>query len=426
MSEIVNKVVSIEALQAHHRNYRSHPDIQVEQLGMSHARFGQYRSVVLWQRPNNQYMIVAGHGIVEAMKRNGVKQVRADVLPERTPQDEINAILVADNLHAQNASDDETLLAELLKEQQNAGYALETLGTDDETLRQMLESLGDGYLAEDEGEEGAGGDEFDTTPEEGPTRTHVGEMWQLGKYHRLFVGDCTNIENVQRLMNGKQADCCWTDPPYGVSYVGKTKDALTIQNDGKEGIDSFLQRAFVAMDTALEDGAAIYIAHPAGALSVTFGVRFLGQGWRLHETLVWIKDSMVLGHSDYHYRHEPILFGYKSGEGRRGRGAEGWYGDNSQTSVFEIPRPKRSEEHPTMKPIPLIEEMLQNSCPKGGLVYEPFGGSGSTLIAAHRLNMRCNICELDPKYADVILRRFEAETGQTATLLERVEEGVHA
>lgn len=153
MSEIVNKVVSIEALQAHPRNYRSHPDIQVEQLGMSHARFGQFRSVVLWQRPNSQYMIVAGHGIVEAMKRNGVKQVRADVLPERTPQDEINAILVADNLHAQNASDDETLLAELLKEQQNACYALETLGSDDETLRQMLTSLGDSYLGSDEEQE---------------------------------------------------------------------------------------------------------------------------------------------------------------------------------------------------------------------------------------------------------------------------------
>ncbi len=131
----------------------------------------------------------------------------------------------------------------------------------------------------------------------------------------------------------------------------------------------------------------------------------------------------MLGHADYHYRHEPIFFGYKASQERRGRGGAGWYGGQNQTTVFEVPRPKRSEDHPTMKPVALIEAMLRNSCPPGGLVYDPFGGSGSTLIAAHRLRMRCYCCELDPRYATSILNRWEAESGQSATLLERREEG---
>jgi len=395
--------------------------MQIDKLALSLQRFGQGRSIVVQDSPD-KLIIVAGHGIVEAAQALQWKELRADILPADWTDTQVEGYLIADNEHAKEASDNEELLAMLLQEQQEAGFDLATMGTDDETLRQMLETLGDdvggGYS------EGAGGDDYEVDTDGIEIRCKRGELWQLGK-HRLLVDDCTNPENVKKLMQGEQAVCCWTDPPYGVSYVGKTKDALTIQNDGREDIDAFMQRAFAAIDTALDDGAAIYVAHPAGALSVTFGCRFISQGWRLHETLIWVKDSMVLGHSDYHYKHEPILFGYKAGVGRYGRGGEGWYGDNSQTSVFEVPRPKASEEHPIMKPVELIEIMLLNSSPRDGLIYEPFVGSGSTIIAAERLNRRCYAMDIDEKYATVCLNRWEAETGQTATLLERVEVPAH-
>jgi DNA modification methylase len=237
--------------------------------------------------------------------------------------------------------------------------------------------------------------------------TQKGQVWELGQ-HRIACGDSTDAAHIARLMGGAKADCMWTDPPYGVEYVGKTKDALTIENDGADGLDALLQGLFAVADSVLVDGAAIYIAHPAGALSVTFGHRFLAQGWRLHETLVWVKDSMVLGHADYHYKHEPILYGYKPGNGRRGRGGQGWYGGNDQVSVFEVPRPKRSEAHPTMKPPELVRPMLQNSCPAGGLVYEPCCGSGSTMVAAEQLGMWCFASELSPAYCAVVLERLAA------------------
>lgn len=428
-----NTLVPLAALYPHVRNFRNHPPSQIAQLKASLERWGQVRSIVAQLNADGSYTIVAGHGLVQAaqelvdanmsyLPRFG--KLRVDVIPASWPAEQVSGYIVADNLLSNEAEDDEVVLAQLLREQADAGYDLASMGTDDEALRQMLEALGDGYLGGGGQEEGDGGDEFDVTPPEGPTRTHVGEIWVLG-LHRLLVGDCTDVKSVARLLNGDLADCCWTDPPYGVSYVGKTKDALTIQNDGKENIDTFLKRTFAAIDTALEDGAAIYIAHPAGALCITFGNHFIAQGWRFHQTLIWVKDSMVLGHSDYHFQHEPIYFGYKSGQGRRGRGGKGWYGNDSQKSIFDIPRPKRSEDHPTTKPVALVEAMLCNSTPPKGIVYDPFGGSGTTLVAAHRLQRRCYLCEIDPRYADVILARYEAETGEMATLLERVEEAVH-
>ena len=167
-------------------------------------------------------------------------------------------------------------------------------------------------------------------------------------------------------------------------------------------------------DDVLAQGAAIYVAHPAGALSVTFGNAFIQRGWRLHETLIWVKDSMVLGHSDYHLKHESIIFGYKPGEGRYGRGGKGWYGRDDEVSVFEMPRPKSSEDHPTMKPVALVDQMVRNSCPQGGLVYEPFSGSGTTIIACERSGRRCHAMELDPIYCDVAVKRWERFTGQKA------------
>jgi DNA modification methylase len=236
----------------------------------------------------------------------------------------------------------------------------------------------------------------------------TGDLWQIGD-HRLICGDCTDPAVVARVMGGEKAECMWTDPPYGVEYVGKTKDALTIENDGAEDLPGLLTAAFMTAGTVLIGGAPFYVAHPAGALQRIF-LNVVGDiGWKIHEQLVWVKDSMVLGHADYHYKHEPILYGWTPGAGRPGRGDhEGthWYGDNSQTSVFCFDRPKRSAEHPTMKPPELVEAMLRNSTQNGDTVYEPFSGSGTTLVACENLSRRCRAVEISPAYVAVALERM--------------------
>jgi DNA modification methylase len=254
---------------------------------------------------------------------------------------------------------------------------------------------------------GEGHTDPDAVPEPPPEPiTKPGDLWLLGD-HRLMCGDSTRGKHVRKLMAGEQAGWMWTDPPYGVSYVGGTKDALTIQNDDGDNLAVMLAQAFKEADAALTESAALYVAHPSGALSVVFGNQFLVAGWHLHETLVWVKDSMVLGHSDYHYRHEPILYGWK---GKRAT----WHGDRTQTSVLEVPRPKRSEQHPTMKPVELITRCLQNSSGPGELGYEPFCGSGSTIIAAQQLGRKCYAMEIDPVYCDVAVKRWEDFTGDKA------------
>lgn len=248
-----------------------------------------------------------------------------------------------------------------------------------------------------------------------------GQLWQVGE-HRLICGDCTDAAVVARLMGDEKASCMWTDPPYGVEYVGKTKDALTIENDGSDNLPGLLTAAFMTAEKVLISSAPFYVAHPAGAIQLVFMTVLDAIGWRIHQQLIWVKDSMVLGHSDYHYKHEPILYGWTPGGGRPGRGKhEGsrWYGDNSQVSVFEIPRPKRSAEHPTMKPPELVEAHLKNSTRKGDAVYDPFCGSGTTLVACERLNRRGRGVEISPSYVGVTLERLYQMTGIEPVLLER-------
>ena len=301
---------------------------------------------------------------------------------------------------------EEADLAALLAELKVSGSDLDLLGFDDRDLQKLLNSLANpGGLTDP--------DDIPPLPDE--PITQPGDLWLLGP-HRILCGDATNADDVAIVVDGQLATRMWTDPPYGVNYVGGTKDRLTIKNDSADGLAQLLTGAFAAADAVLVPGAAIYVAHPAGALAMTFGECFLAQGWRLHQTLVWVKDSLVLGRSDYHYRHEPILFGYKPAPvGRRGRGGGGWYGDNSQTSVLEVPRPKVSADHPTSKPVALVEAMVRNSSRSDEIVFDPFLGSGSTLIAAEQLGRRCFGLELDPPYVDVAVRRWEAFTGKTAT-----------
>lgn len=357
----------------------------------------------LWRRPilaQADGTIYAGNMRFRAAQHLGLETVPA-IVEEVTDQLARERAL-RDNAQWGDWQQDE--LAQLVAQIQREGSSLEFLGFDDRELQRILDRLETPPALTDP-------EDVPELPAE-PT-SKPGDLYQLGP-HRLLCGDATNPEDVGRLMDRNKATCLWTDPPYGVDYVGGTKKALTIRNDHADGLESLLEASFRAINHVLADGAAIYVAHPAGSLSVTFGARFLAQGWRLHETLVWVKDSLVPGHSDYHYRHEPVLFGYKAADGRRGRGSRGWYGGNDASSVFEVPRPKSSPDHPTSKPVALIEAMIKNSSRSDEIVLDAFLGGGSTIIAAERLGRRCFGLEIDPRYVDVSVRRWEQYTGLKA------------
>lgn len=259
-------------------------------------------------------------------------------------------------------------------------------------------------------------DPDDAPPVPADPVSKTGQLWALGE-HRLVIGDCTDKAVVKRLCGGVEPDCVWTDPPYGVDYVGKTRDALRIQNDGAGGLGLLLVGAFSVVVAVVRPGAPVYVAAPPGPQFADFHASLTAAGVLWRQTLAWVKSVMVMGRSDYHYQHEAVLYGFTpGGKGRLGRGGGRWFGGNSQTSVFSFDRPSRSAEHPTMKPVGLIDAMLANSLPSGGVVLDPFAGSGSTLIAAHGRGARAFCVELDPRYADVILRRFEAHTGVTPVL----------
>lgn len=228
--------------------------------------------------------------------------------------------------------------------------------------------------------------------------TQPGELFALGP-HRLLCGDSTSAADWQVLMGGDEGDAVMTDPPYGVNYIGKTKDVLLVENDTPEGLSLLLEGALGNALKYCRQGGAWYVAGPAGPLHQVFGDWLIRhEVWR--STIVWYKDSMVLGHGDYHYQHECIFYGWKPGAPHRPPP------DRKQVSVWEVPRPKRSEEHPTMKPVALYEKMMLNSTLPGALILEPFGGSGTTLIAAAETKRVCRAIEVSPHYCDVIRRRW--------------------
>jgi site-specific DNA-methyltransferase (adenine-specific) len=239
----------------------------------------------------------------------------------------------------------------------------------------------------------------------------LGDLFDLGGNHRLLCGDSTKPEDVARLTAGATADIIWTDPPYGVAYVGKTKDALTISNDET---DPEATKKLVAAALALaplKPGGSFYIASPSGWEELLFRQALEEVGLRLRQVLIWSKDRFVMGRQDYHWRHESILYGWKDGA------AHYFIDDRTQDTVWEIPRPSASEDHPTTKPVELVTRALTNSSHPGEVVYEPFSGSGTTIIAAESLGRRCLAIELDPTYVRVAIDRWEAHTGRTSVLL---------
>jgi DNA modification methylase len=380
----------------------------VDKVAASILRFG-FGAPILARRANGE--IIAGHTRWKAAEKLGLERVPVRFLD--LDANDARLLALADNRIAEEASWDDEMLAAVLADLKSQDAALSASGFSDGEIEKLLS---DAMASADAGD----------VPEPELSRadelrekwaTELGQLWSIesasaaGKTHRILCGDSTNGDDVARLMGDERADMQWCDPPYGVSYVGKTAAKLTIANDKLTGakLFEFLAACFVAADKhALKPGAAIYIAHPSGVLSIQFLLAVEHAGWRIHQGLVWVKDQFVLGHSDYHLAHEPLILAYSPAKGRRGRGGEGWYGDNAQTSTFEIPRPRASHDHPTMKPVELIMPMIRNSAPVGALVYEPFSGSGSTMAACETTARVCRAIELDPKYVAVALERMTA------------------
>lgn len=379
-------------------------DLAVEPVAASLKRFGWRQPIVA--RPSGE--VIAGNTRLKAARLLGMTVVPVHYF--EGSELEAKAYQIADNRTGELAEWDDASLAKIL-EQLRAEDALEGVGFTSTDIDALVEELESGTREEiiDPGP---------SPPPEEPI-TRPGDLWYLGD-HRVLCADARDVRSFDRLFEGGpvgdegvcwKAGCLWTDPPYGVEYEGGTPERLRIVGDSADGLEALLTMSFRAASTVLAPGAALYVAHPAGPLGRVFAQTFDLLG-NLRQTLIWVKDSLVLGHSDYHFKHEPILFGYARGGGKRGRGSSGWWGDNAQTSVFEIPRPKASPEHPTMKPVELIERMLRNSTGRNQIVLDPFLGSGSTLIACESLGRRCFGLEIDPRYVDVIVHRWAQATGK--------------
>ncbi|MGN0237588.1 MAG: DNA-methyltransferase [Lepagella sp.] len=250
-----------------------------------------------------------------------------------------------------------------------------------------------------------------------PTRCKPGDVWQLGD-HLLMCGDSTNKADVFTLVGGEGiVDLFLTDPPYNVSYEGGTTDKLTIKNDSMEdsAFRAFLTDAFIAADMAMKKGASFYIWH-ADSEGLNFRMAVRNAEWDLRQTIIWNKNSLVLGRQDYQWKHEPCLYGWKSGA------SHAWYSDRKQTTVVDFDRPSVNAEHPTMKPVGLFSYLIENSSKEGDIVLDLFGGSGTSIIACEQLGRKCYMMELDPHYCDVILARWEKLTDREASLVKNVNE----
>lgn len=387
----------IEALIPFARNSRTHSGAQVAQIAASIREFG-WTNPVLVDGDNG---IIAGHGRVLAARKLGLTEVPCIEIRDMTEAQK-RAYVIADNKLAENAGWDEELLALELGELKADGFDLDLIGFDVEDLGKLLEPDAMTGLTDD-----------DDAPEVAEVAiSRPGDVWVLGS-HRLMCGDSTSVADVERLMDGYKADLIVTDPPYNVAYEGGTAEKLTIQNDSMSGeaFFQFLLAAYGAMFAVAKDGAGLYVFH-ADSEGVNFRKAMTDAGFKLAQCCVWVKQSLVLGRQDYHWQHEPVLYGWKP------TGAHRWYSDRKQSTVWNFDRPARNDVHPTMKPVALIEYPLCNSSRGGDVVLDLFGGSGSTLIACEKHSRSARLMELDPKYCDVIIRRWQEFTGKAATLAE--------
>jgi DNA modification methylase len=368
----------------------------VEAIARSLAAFGQRKPIVA-NRTTGE--VIAGNHTLLAARSLSWPEVA--VVWVADDQATAHAYALADNRTAELGGYDDEALAALIEEVRDADAELfAATGWADDDLQALLDQLGAEPvdLATDP----------DDVPDRAPAITQPGDVWVLGA-HRLVCGDARSTDDVTRALDGAPADMVWTDPPYGVDYVGKTADALTLQNDTSEGLADFLHAAFTVARRACRPGAPWWVSGPPGPLTLVYA-QALDRLDLYRQQIIWVKDVFVLGHGDYHYRHEPLFYGWVPGAAHQAPA------DRTHDTVWEIPRPKRSEDHPTMKPVALVRRAIDNHTRRGALVLDPFAGSGTTAIAAELTGRRAALVELDPAYCDVIAKRVEQATGVVPVL----------
>ena len=379
--------VGIDKLIPYARNARIHSKEQIKQLRASLREFGFVNPCII----DKDYNIIAGHGRVMAAKEEGIESIPC-VFAEHLTDAQKRAYILADNRLALNAGWDDEMLSVELSDLQASAFDLSLLGFSDAEMNKLMGGM-----------ENAKDDDFDVDAElQKPTLSKPGDLWLLGN-HRLVCGDSTKPETYALLMDGKSANLAVTDPPYNVNYEGS---AGKIKNDHMAGdaFYQFLLDAFTQMEKAMAQDASIYVFH-ADTEGLNFRKAFTEAGFYLSGTCIWKKQSLVLGRSPYQWQHEPVLFGWKKS------GKHAWFSDRKQSTIWEFDKPRKNGDHPTMKPIPLLAYPIVNSSMTGCVVLDPFGGSGSTLIACEQTGRVCRMAELDEKFCDVIVRRFIQQVG---------------
>lgn len=428
--KIVKRKVS--DLKPYENNAKIHTPEQIGQIVESIRQFGFNDPIAI----DENGMIIEGHGRLLALQAMGETEVECIPLEGLTDEQKRAYIHIHNQLTMNTGFDLDILEQELRSIE---GIDMGFFGFD-------MDFAIDGDFEFDDGEKAQ--EELVATAAAKEPRAKLGQLWQLGR-HRLLIGDSTSAADVDKLTGGEAMDLCVTDPPYNVDYVGKTAEALTIQNDhmDEHAFYNFLKDFYEQMLRVLKPGGSYYIFH-ADSAGLTFRAALQEAGGPVKQNLIWVKNSMVLGRQDYQWRHEPCLYGWKEGSGHY------FVNDRCQTTVFESTadpenmtreelvqlstfllakieaihssiirekKPTRSDLHPTMKPVPLCAKLIQNSSKRGGKVIDFFGGSGSTLMACEETGRSCYAMELDPKYADVIITRWEDATGERAVLLSGTE-----
>jgi site-specific DNA-methyltransferase (adenine-specific) len=399
--------VAVNKLIPYAKNSRTHSPEQVGQIAASIKEFG-FRNPILVDGVG----IIAGHGRLMAAQKLGLDQVPTIDCSDMT-ESQKKAYIIADNKLALNAGWDTAMLSIEMKDLEDEGFDLSLLGFDDKELNALLEpEVTEGLTDEDAVPE---------IPEE--PKTKLGDIYILGN-HRLMCGDSTSIDAVEKLIDGRPVDMWLTDPPYNVALGmnetpeeakkrNRRTDGLIVQNDsmGDKEFRQFLTDCVTAADSVMKAGAVFYIWH-ADSEGYNFRGACQDSGWKVRQCLIWKKSSLVMGRQDYHWMHEPCLYGWKEGA------AHLWATDRKQTTILEFHKPSRNGQHPTMKPVELFEYQMLNNTKGGDIVLDSFGGSGTTLIAAEKHGRYARIMELDPKYCDVIVKRWEDFTGKKAVLSE--------
>ena len=377
------QLVPIEKLVPYANNARTHSPEQIKKLRSSLREFGFINPVII----DRDYGVIAGHGRILAAQEEGLEKVPC-VFADHLTEAQKKAYIIADNRMAMDAGWDEEMLRVEIEALQAADFDPLLTGFDEKELADLFGNE----------EDKVKDDDFDLSAAlEKAAFVERGDVWVVGR-HRLMCGDATSAEDVARLMDGKKANLIVTDPPYGVSF--KSSSGLTIQNDSikNEEFYSFLLSAFKNMADNLEKGGAAYVFH-ADTEGLNFRRAFIDAGFHLAGCCIWVKDSLVLGRSDYQWQHEPILYGFLQ------NGKHPWYSDRKQTTIWNFAKPKRNANHPTSKPLDLLSYPIGNSSQPNAIVVDTFGGSGSTMVACEQANRICFMMELDEKYASVILRR---------------------